>query len=187
MTVSELLTAILRAYPGASPEALETFKPVFRARFDRREGPHLAQAFTDTLASFKPTARQPFPIPADIEAHMPVIHATSDSGGSIRKLLEDRKARALVAYADWYRGQGLKIKSARPRPVFDACVLEAVALSGIRSPLILKADEIALCEQRALSAARVAKFGRLPVKTEEWESQRAQILADWHSGKAEAA
>jgi hypothetical protein len=186
MNVSELLTAIGRTYPGATPEALATFKPVFQARFERREGPHLAQAFQDCIANFEATARKPFPIPRDIETHMPVLRTADDSGGGpIREALASRNARAVVAYADWYAGQGRKIKANRPRPVFDACVLEALSLAPKRSPLILKAEEIATCEQRALSQARVAKFGRIPNKAEEWEAQIAQVRAEWESTKAQ--
>lgn len=188
MTVSDLLAAILKAYPGVTPEALATFKPVFQARFERREGPHLAQAFQDCIANFEPTARKPFPIPKDIEAHMPVLRSADDrSGAPIRQALAARSERAVAAYADWYAGQRRKIKTNRPRPVFDACVLEALSLAGRRAPLILKAEEIAVCEQRALSQARVAKFGRIPAKAEEWEAQIAQIRADWATQPEQAA
>jgi hypothetical protein len=180
MTVTELLVIIARSYPGATPEALASFKPVFQARFAHREGPHLAAALHAVMASFSANSRKPFPIPSDIEAHMPALRSADDSGGKpIREALEARNARAVAAYADWYAGQGRKIKANRPRPVFDACVLEALSLAGRRSPLVLKAEEIATCEQRALSQARVAKFGRIPNKAEEWESQIAQVRTDW--------
>src|ERR1043166_6038197 len=46
MMVKELLERIVVAYPGASPEAMRTFKPVFLARLGGHEGPALGRGFT---------------------------------------------------------------------------------------------------------------------------------------------
>jgi len=184
MTVAELLRAIAAAYPAASPEALGVFKPVFQARFERREGPHLAAAWAACVGDFRPSSRQPFPIPADIEAHMPsmVRHEDDPRNRPIRQALADRVEQAKTGYAAWLDGQGRKIQQARPARVYEACVLRALELAPKRSPLILTAEEIAECEQRALSSARVAAHGRIPAAETTWRSQLEAVTASWEAG-----
>jgi hypothetical protein len=49
MTVDELITRIIAAYPGANLEAMKSFKLVFYARLKPREGESLAEATTEVL------------------------------------------------------------------------------------------------------------------------------------------
>jgi hypothetical protein len=86
---------------------------------------------------------------------------------------------ARIAYVDWAQGQGAKIKANRPQAVADHCIMLAFDFAGKRQPLILTAAEIDLCEQRALSQARVAKFGPIPRTAEEWTAQLEQVREGW--------
>lgn len=91
------------------------------------------------------------------------------------------KELARIAFVDWTQGQSAKIRANRPEPVADHCVLLAMELAGKRSPLVLKQPEIEKCEARAVSQARVTKFGALPRTEDEWRSQCAQIREDWRT------
>ncbi len=120
MTVAQLLDRIIAAYPGASAEAMRAFKPVFLARLGRHEGPLLAAAAEAVLAAFRPTARQPFPIPADLEAHLPGGRlALPDGSPRLDFAAHRQKRRALVAA--WRALQGRRIEAARGRLVALAC------------------------------------------------------------------
>lgn len=178
MTVAELMQSILTAYPGASPDALATFQPVFRDRLGSREGPHLAAAFTTCLAEFKPTSRQPFPIPLDIESRMPAM--PSSTGRPIAADLERRAERGRELLADWLAGQGAKIRAARAQPLYAACLLEAQerARRGGKGPVILSQDDIVVCFQRAVSTAR-AQSGRLPADAGRWWQEVSAIARGW--------
>lgn len=187
MTVQQLLEAILKRYAGASPEALGSFKSVYYARFEKREGPHLQQAFDDCCATFDPTARKPFPIPKDIEEHMPVLRQDKDAndGPPIRGLLERRLARAAVFLEDWLRGQGAKIKASRAPLLYTACFLEAMeqakarALDDRVAGIVLDQKTINLCFQRAISQERVSRFGRPPADMHKHWSQLVEIAGEW--------
>ena len=83
----------------------------------------------------------------------------------------------------WHAGQGAKIKGARAMPVYDHCVLLAKDLAKAAAEryetLILTAEQISLCEQAALSQARVTRFGALPQSADEWHAQNAKIREAW--------
>lgn len=193
MTVTELLAAIQAAYPGATAEALRTFVPVFHKRFRAREGDGLQAAADEVFATFNATSRKPFPIPGDFEPHMPSLHRPQESGDvgpPIRAALEARAARVDRLYQAWFAEQGLKIKAARHMDVYGACVLEVLDLARRANDqtrrIILTVEQIAMCEMRALSCARVHRF--MPAKTnEEWSAQIEQIRAEWAQPKQEAA
>jgi hypothetical protein len=184
MTVTELLTRIMAAYAGATTEAMKTFVPVFHARLRKHEGPALDAAAIEVFGSFKPRYDHKFPIPADFEAHLPSGKLNLGTAGQgIRQTLADRATRRRRVLADWMNGQGAKIKAHRVPPMYAACVALAADLAGETSDaLILTADQIKLCEDRALSAARIQRFGRIPRSTERWEAQIEEIRADWARG-----
>lgn len=186
MTVAELLNRIIVAYPGASPEAMKTFKPVFVARLQKHEGPALEEAATAVLSAFRPSARQPFPIPADFEQHLP-SGKLDLAGVSIRSALRDAAENRRKVYEDWHTRQGAKIKANRPLPVYNACVLEASTRSQFGKPFMLQPEDIKRCEERALSQARLAMFGRPPATEDEWLAQFDQVRASWAEGLQEAA
>ncbi len=187
MTVAELLDRIIAAYPGATAEALKTFKPVFYARLQRHEGPLLEAAANEVLGSFKPKYGQPFPIPADFEAHLPSgkLNLPSD-GDSIRQSLKDRDDRKRRNFNAWHQGQGGKIKANRPAPVYNACVLMATQMAKTGA-LPLTAEQIKRCEDQALSQARAALFGPLPRTNEEWHAQLEQVRMAWANPQQVAA
>ena len=90
-------------------------------------------------------------------------------------------------FAAWHAAQGLKIKAARSQAVFAACVLEAMercrGASDATERVLLGPDDIALCESRAVSAARVHRFGRLPATNQEWQSQCDEVRGDELQGE----
>ena len=97
--------------------------------------------------------------------------------------------RAKELFADWHERQGLGIKAARPLHVFAQCVLLAkercsVAREDVRR-VILKAEDITKCEERALSSARVAKYGALPRDEETWREQIAQVRVEMYAPPAD--
>lgn len=193
MTVSELLARIIGAYPGATQDAMKTFKPVFYARLQRHEGDKLEEAATAVLAAFRPKFGQPFPIPADFEAHLPsgrldLGKGSSDAGPPIRQWLADRDARRKRNFEDWANGQGAKIKANRPHAVYAACVLMASELAAKRrDKLVLSAEQITLCEEQALSRARVEMFGPPPRTEEAWTAQCAQVREVWAANQQKVA
>lgn len=100
-------------------------------------------------------------------------------------------SRAKVLFEDWHERQGLGIKAARPMPVFAACVAFAqhkcsVAGLDVRS-VILSAVDITKCEERALSSARVARFGPPPRDEETWRAQIAEVKAAMYTVPPPAA
>lgn len=180
MTVTELLDRIIAAYPGATPEAMKTYRSVFFARLQRHEGSALEAAATEVLGSFKPRYGQPFPIPADFEAHLPSGRLNlPEEGGSIREALRTRAERKCRVFAAWLEGQGAKIRAARPPAVYNACVFMAADLAKKSERVVLTAEQIATCEERALAAGRIDKFGALPRTNEQWDEQREQVRQMW--------
>lgn len=190
MTVSELLARIIAAYPGATQDAMKTFKPVFYARLQRHEGDKLEEAATAVLAAFRPKFGQPFPIPADFEAHLPSgrLDLGGNSGPPIRQLLADRDARRKRIHEEWMNGQGAKIKANRPHSVYSACNLMALDLAAHRRDrLVLSAEQITLCEEQALSRTRVEMFGPPPKSEEAWRAQCAQVRETWAASQQAVA
>ena len=53
--------------------------------------------------------------------------------------------------------------------------------------IILSAEQIKLCEERALSQARLRLFGPLPPTNEQWDAQIEQVRQAWAQPKSEAA
>jgi hypothetical protein len=100
-------------------------------------------------------------------------------GLSAKTLSAQARAKANTAYAEWAEGQGAKIRAARPQAVHDACVLLAWEQSQWRQPLILTAEEIAKCEQRAVSSARCQRFFAIPKSADDWRAQCQAIRAEW--------
>lgn len=91
--------------------------------------------------------------------------------------------RARKLHSDWLEGQGAKIKVARPLAVYGACSSYARRLADTLPPeytrLLLTQEQIAKCEQSALTSARNVRFGPAPADPEAWQQQLDQIRADW--------
>ena len=93
---------------------------------------------------------------------------------------------AAALFRDWHERQGLGIKAARPLQVFAQCVLMAKERCSVATDdrrIILKAEDITKCEERALSSARLAKFGNPPASEESWREQIAQVRAEMYAPK----
>jgi len=105
----------------------------------------------------------------------------------IRQELGMRAARKRRNFYAWVQGQGAKIKAARSPAVYNACVLAAASLSNHGDRVILTAEQIKVCEDRALSACRVAMFGPLPRTNEQWTDQIEQVRASWTNSERAAA
>lgn len=191
MTVTELLEAIIAAYPGSSPEALRTFKPVFHARLRYHEGERLAAAATEVLGTFSATARKPFPICADFEAHLPSgkLHMPSD-GPSIDFKGHKQRKDALVQ--EWQVGQGAKIKPVRGPFVYAHCLWEVQRLAGARAwndrpeRIILTPEQIQTCEDQAVSTARLSAQGAAVMRhgsNAEWDDQMARYRSLVRAGR----
>lgn len=187
MTVDELLRRWANAY-GIEAKRLEAWAPIFRATFEKREGPHLGAAFTACMASFDASrAKKAFPTPPDIEAHMPSLKLVSDdpAGPPIREKLDQRHARSRVLLTDWEQGQGAKIKAQRAPQLYAACWLEAFdqakakALDDRVSGIRLEQPKINECFQRAISTERVRRFGRPSADMHRHWQQLVEIATEW--------
>ncbi|WP_299109693.1 hypothetical protein [uncultured Bradyrhizobium sp.] len=189
MTVEQLLAKLADAFPAFNAKALAAWAPVFRARLARHEGPTLQQAYTDTLAAFTVAKdKSLFPVPANFEANLPSMRINLPSEGhSIRGALKDRAERQKRVFSTWLQTQGAKIKQARPVAVYNACVMLAADLAKATDRVILKPEQITLCEERALSQARVAMFGALPRTNEAWQAQIEQVRVAWANPQRVAA
>ena len=184
MTVTELLAAIMRAYPGATPEAMATFKPVFQARFEKREGPHLAKALHDCMSSFNANTRKPFPIPADIEAHMPVI-SVGTGGPALDFTAHGEKVRQIMA--EWREAQGHRGANG-VREVMRALEFIAEPLANVlawkpgNQRLRLTTAHLKLAQHRAISARRRDIHGTImpSLKADDWWDQIRSIGESWN-------
>lgn len=192
MTVAQLIEAILRMYPGASPEAVATFRPVFQARFQHREGAALERAANEVFATFKPTVRQPFPIPVDIEQHLTQIAPpTTSSGPKIDFTAHrERKHRLL---AEWWERQGNGIKGARGPKIAASCSFKAREIAEQRAwgtdpqPVVLSAKEIQICEDHVVSSERMATYGAHCIRTENegaWQAQMDELRPIVREGRS---
>lgn len=178
MTVAELLEGIIAAYPGATPEALKTFKPVFYARLLKHEGDALAEAATAVLGSFRPTPRAPFPIPLDFEQHLPSARLElGRSGPQMDFAARRRRIEALLD--DWREREG-KPLSKGVSEVLAALEVVARSVAGLRAwreypePVVLSDDQVRLAQQRALSQERL----RLHRVGGNW-AQIERIAVEW--------
>lgn len=185
MTVIEMLAAILKAYPGANPDALSAFRPVFMARFGKREGGHLQAAFEATLAEFKPKYGQPFPVPADFERHLPStsLNLGKDKGGPPLDL-DGRKRRADSLYANWQQGQCKRADKGNPllRRSLENIARQVADVMGWKEnpePLVLTHAQLKTACQSALSIERRQRYGQPPKDKHVWWEQLSSIAAEW--------
>jgi len=180
MTVTELLARIIAAYAGATTDAMKTFGPVFHARLGRHEGAHLAEAATEVLGSFKPTTRQPFPVPVDFEKHLPDtrLHLPETSGPAIDLAGHRQRKQQLVE--DWQARQGDGIAARRGRMVAASCRYAVALLADVAAwkpepgRIVLTAEQIQLAEDRVVSSERIAAHGAGALRAEDptmWQTQ----------------
>lgn len=180
MTVSELLDRIIALYPGATPEALGVFRPVFQTRFQHREGKALETAAMETFATFKPTARQPFPIPVDFEQHLAEV-VPKDKGGGPKIDFAAHRARKDALMADWEERQGRGITKARGEKIAASCRSTARDIAHMRAwsaepvGIVLTAEQIQKCEDHVVSCERMGTYGAHCIRTENAEAWQAQM------------
>lgn len=191
MTVTELLARIMAAYPGATSDALKTFVPVFHARLRKHEGDALEAAAIEVLGAFRSKFDQKFPIPADFEAHLPSGKLRLPSEGPAVDFAGHRKRKRQLVAA-WEAGQGLKIRAARGPFVWTHCWLEAGRLAALAAwrdtnqPVILSAEQIQICEDQAVSTARMQVHGASVLRRGDrasWDAQVAAIRAAVRAGE----
>ena len=183
MTVAELLASIIAAYPGATDQAMATFKSVFYARFRDREGDALRDAFEATVADFRATGRQPFPIPADIEANMPSRRLFGGAGGGAIdfKGHAERKRAMLTEWRDVQGARG----AGGIAEVWQALVSIAEARSHVAAwndkagPLRLSRQDLRLAQHRAISQQRRLEHGRPVGDGAAWWEQVKEIAERW--------
>lgn len=183
MTVAELLKRIIDAYPGATAESMATFKPVFFARLRSHEGEALADAANEVLGTFKPTTRQPFPIPLDFEKHLPNGRLNLAAGGKSLDLKahRERKVRILAA---WRAGQGARAANGIPE-VMRALEFVADGIADLMAwdeqpgELLLKRGEVRTAQHRAISQHRRVLHGVPPDSVDVWWGQISAIAAHW--------
>ena len=180
MTVADLIQRILVMYPGASPEALASFRPVFQARLQHREGRALESAANDTFASFKPTARQPFPIPLDFEQHLTELVPKDKSAGPKLDFDAHRERKASLM-SEWEERQGRGINTARGYKIAAACRALAKSIADSRAwfpdpqPVRLSAEQIQQREDHVVSSERMGTYGAHCIRTENAEAWQAQM------------
>jgi hypothetical protein len=178
MTVDELITRIIAAYPGASLEAMKSFKPVFYARLRHREGEPLADAATEVLATFRPKYGQPFPIPADFETVLPSPPRDAASAAPLDARRHAERKRRLMA--EWRRSVDAVPEVAR---ALETIALEVADLAAWRTdpgPIALTAKQRKLAEQRAISLQRRCEHGPPErLGADAWWAQISAIAARW--------
>lgn len=183
MTVAELLDRIAAAYQGATPEAMATFKPVFHARLRQHEGPALAEAANAVLGAFKPTVRQPFPIPLDFETQLPARRVKMPGGPAKRLDIPARNDRMRELLTQWRRRQGDKASKGVPevmRALEHIASLHASFRSWSDNPaaIVLTVEELMQARHRAISQQRRIEFGSLPPKSPEAFFAQVETIAN---------
>lgn len=182
MTISELLKRIAAAYPGFDTKAAETWAPVFRARLDKHAGEALQDACVAVLAGFKPTTRQPFPIPFDFEAHLPGKLDLPSSGPSLDVKGHGERKRHLMA--EWRSAQGERGAGGVPEVLralehIAGPIADAQAWTRSEAPLRLTKTQLRLAQHRAISQRRRVEYGPPGRDPEAWWEQIAGIAARW--------
>lgn len=183
MTVTDLLQRILDAYPGATPESMATFKPVFYARLKRHEGEVLEEAATEVLGTFKPTTRQPFPIPLDFEKHLP--SGPKAERGKVKSLdIDGHRQRKVEILAEWRAGQGDRAAKG-VREVMRALEFVAEPIADVMAwdeqpgQLLLKRGEVKTAQHRAISQQRRVLHGPPTANADVWWEQISAIAEQW--------
>jgi len=183
MTVTELLQRILDVYPGATPESMATFKPVFYARLRKHDGDALEKAATEVLGTFKPTTRQPFPIPIDFEKYLP-SSAQAPAGGGKPLDIDGHKERRRQILADWRAGHGARAANG-VRLIMLALEFIAEPIADVMAwqeqpeQLLLKHSEVKTAYHRAISQRRRGLHGAPPSNADVWWDQISEIAHQW--------
>lgn len=184
MTVDELLDKIARAFPAFNARALETWAPVFRANFEKHEGPALRNAFTEVLTSFQPgKGRGLHPIVADFVPHLPNGKLNLPSSGPALDMKGHAdRVRGLMAV--WRAGQGLR-GAKGVREVLRALEFIAEPIAAVRAwdetpePIALTGKELRLAQHRAISQQRRIEHGPPPKNPDVWWEQIETIARGW--------
>lgn len=184
MTVTELLSKILAVYPGADAEAMKAIKGAYHSRLQRHEGDKLETAANEVFATFKPKFGQPFPIPADFEAHLPGKLDLGKDKGTPPLDLEGRKRRADSLFANWQADQCRRADKGNPllRRALENVARQVADVMGWHPnprPLVLTHDQLKAACQAAISQERRARHGQPPKDKYLWWKQIASIASEW--------
>lgn len=181
MTVTELLDRIIAIYPGADARSIAAMKPVFHARFRHREGPALESAANDTFATFRPTARQTYPNPADFEQHLTSITPPTKGDGGSKLDFAAHRERKNSLMSEWEERQGRGINTARGYKIAAACRALAKSIADQRAwfpdpePVRLSAEQIQQREDHVVSSERMGTYGAHCIRTENAEAWQVQM------------
>lgn len=183
MNVAQLIDRIIDAYPGASGPAMGTFRQAYADRLRRHEGVALAKAATEVFGSFKPTHRQPFPIPVDFEQHLPSGKVALDGATPKLDFRRHRERKAGII-AEWFEAEGRALTSASPDLwlAFETIVeplAYRMAWSEKPGELRLKPADILVARKRAVSQRRRLDFGPPPKDPEVWWDQIVEVMQRW--------
>jgi hypothetical protein len=179
MTVDELITRIIAAYPGASLEAMKSYKPVFHARLKHREGEPLAEAATEVMATFRPKYGQPFPIPADFEAVLPSARRDLARAAAVDARRHAEHKQRLMA--EWRRSVDTVPEVRRALETIALEVADTAAWRETSKPIALTARQRQLAVQRAISLQRRCEHGPPErLGADAWWDQISAIAARWN-------
>lgn len=170
MTVDDLLVAIRKAFALFDDDAQETWAPVFRRQLRQHEGKALNAAWLATMAGFKPSNRQVFPIPIDFEVHLPKATRTFDVRAGRKLDFEAHKARKAELIDRWARRERPKIEEAYGGIVAQRCLDEVTRIADGRAwhqpkpseePdwIVLSDEHVALCESTVVASERNFVYG----------------------------
>lgn len=187
MTVDDLILQMRKAFGLFDDAAEESWGPVFRRQFRQHEGKALNAAWLATMAGFKPSGRQVFPIPLDFEAHLPKATRKFDPKAGRKLDFEAHHARKAELVDRWARRQRVDIEQSHGLIIAQRCLDEVVRLAdGIawREPkegeepqwITLTDEVVALCEQAVVSSERNYLYGARSLNAHdphEWLEQTA--------------
>ena len=170
MTVDDLIMAMRKAFGLFDDAAEESWGPVFRRQLRQHEGKALNAAWLATMAAFKPSGRQVFPIPIDFETHLPKSPRKFDPKMGRKLDFDGHKARALELVDRWAKRERPKIEESHGPIVAQRCLDEVrriaegrawhVPKDGEEPQWIELADEhVALCESAVVSSERNFLYG----------------------------
>lgn len=185
MTVTEMFTRMMAAFPAFTPAAMESLGPSFRGVLQRHEGPVLERAFTDLLANWLPKPSQRFPMPKDFENFLPSGKLNLGAERKEQPLNWDGRAdRAGSLAREWRERQGHKAS----RGVHEVLLALAFTAEPLcwqeawkQNPgrVILTHDQLRIARQRAVSQERMKLHGAVPKDPETWWAQVEEIQHRW--------
>lgn len=183
MTVAELLAKISAAFPAFNARAVEALAPVFRARFEKHEGPALRDAWMAVAAEFVPGKNGLHPLPKHFEPFLPSNHPKiTGDGPKLDFKARGERVRSLLA--DWRQAQGIRA-AGNNKAIMRALEFMVEPLANLWAwsanprPIRLTRAQVRIVQQRAISQERVRLHGPLPRDGKLWWSQIEGVCEAW--------